>query len=80
MDTSINSDESELFGSPSYVDESPRTASHMKGRYMIPEAPKEVPDEAQEALTAESTSTNEGKGRLQSFMWETWSSLHPPRS
>ncbi len=52
MDTSNNSDESELFGSPSYVDESPRTASHMKGRYLVPEAPREVRDEAQEALTA----------------------------
>jgi hypothetical protein len=52
MDTSINADESELFGTPSNVDESPRTASHMKGRYIVPKAPKEVRDEAQEALTA----------------------------
>ncbi len=49
MDTSINADESESFGTPSHVDESPRTASHMKKRYIVPKAPKEGRDEAQEA-------------------------------
>jgi hypothetical protein len=30
----------------------PRSASYMKGRYIVPKAPKKVRDEAQEALTA----------------------------
>ncbi len=60
MDTSINADESELFGTPSDIDSSPkvkasteslipaelernpRSASHVKGRYIVPKAPKKV--------------------------------------
>ncbi len=42
MDTSINADESELFGTSSDVEESPMIASHMEGRYIVPKAPKEV--------------------------------------
>jgi hypothetical protein len=87
MDASINADESELFGTPSYVDESPRTVSHVKGRYIVPKAPKEVRDEAQEALTAALDQVpntihfnQRGKGLQQPFMWETWSSRHAPRS
>ncbi len=72
MDSSISSDESELFGTPSYIDASPRTkasteslipvesernprsASSMKGRYIVPKAPKKVREEEQleEALIA----------------------------
>ncbi len=70
MDTSISAEESELFGTASDIDASPRIkastespiptesernprpASHIKGRYIVPKAPKKVQDEAQEALTA----------------------------
>ncbi len=66
MDTSISADESELFEAPSDIDASPRIeastespilaesrlARYMKGRYIVPKAPKKVLDEAQEAITS----------------------------
>ncbi len=59
MDTSINGDESEFFGDidasprikastespiPAESERNPRSASHVKGRYIIPIAPKKVRD------------------------------------
>jgi hypothetical protein len=69
MDTSISTDESELFEAPSVEasprikastespipaesKRNPRSASYMKGRYIVLKAPKKVRDEAQKALTA----------------------------
>ncbi len=66
MDTSISADESEWFEAPSDINASPRieasiespipaesrSASKIKGRYIVPKAPKKVRDKAQEALTA----------------------------
>ena len=52
------SDEFELFEAPSESPipaeskRNPRPASYIKGRYIVPKAPKKVRDEAQEALTA----------------------------
>ena len=37
---------------PAESKRNPRPASYIKGRYIVPKAPKKVRDEAQEALTA----------------------------
>ncbi len=71
---------------PAESKRNPRQAS-IKGRYIVPKAPKKVRDEAQEALTAALDQVpatihfnQRARGLRQPFMWETWSSKHLTRT
>ncbi len=72
---------------PAESKRNPRPTSYIKGRYIVPKALKKVETKHKKHLELlltkcllQSTSTNEASGLWQPFMWETWSSRHPPRT